>query len=111
MSESLEEKLARMQEEKAAIKAKSDNKLVGEFTGNAEETKDFSEIAKEFKARKEQEAQSVNFEYRKDTIYIRSDIYSAFNALCVRQGQKKQFVNEALSDFIMKKYKEMEEGK
>lgn len=107
MNETLEERIKRLQEEKEASKAANESKLVDEFTGGGSEPVSFEEIAKELEKRKDAEVKSKLTGYRKDTIYIREDIYAAFNALCIKQGQKKAFVNEALSDFIMKKYREM----
>lgn len=109
MSETLEERIKRLQEEKEAAKAANESKLVEEFTGS--EPVSFEEIAKELEKRKDAEVKSKLTGFRKDTIYIREDIYAAFNALCIKQGQKKAYVNEALSDFIMKKYREMEADK
>ena len=110
VSETLEEKIKRMQAEKEAVKSGAEKKLMDEFTGNAAPQKDMSQIAEELKARKEKMEKSKLDGYKKDTLYIRSDIYDAFNALCVKQGQKKTYVNEALHDFVLKKYKEMEKG-
>lgn len=105
-NETLKERLAKMQEEKAAVKSKAEEKLVDEFTGV--DTDNFSKIAEELKQRKaEEENKSKNDDHVKDTIYIQRDIYEAFQALCIKQGDKKKFINEALKDYIIKRYNQL----
>ena len=73
-----------------------------------QEAPDFAKIAEELQQRHEQEKRSLNDRYIKDTIYIEENIYKAFNALCTERGMKKQLVNEALADFVQKKYRELQ---
>ena len=69
---------------------------------------DLTEIADKLEARKKQLVKSDNDGYVKMTIYVREDVARAFNALITRRGQQKQFVNEALKDFIEKKIRELD---
>lgn len=85
-------------------------KVISEIIHQEQETPDFAKIAEELQQRHEQEKRSLNTGYVKDTIYIEENIYKAFNALCTERGMKKQFVNQALADFIQKKYKELQQN-
>lgn len=99
----LDEKLER-------LKGKKDGKteVIDEFIGNKDEVSQMAQIAEALKKQKEQEQSSLNENYVKDTIYIQQDIHAAFNALCIKQGDKKKYANEAFRDFVMKKYKQMQ---
>lgn len=88
-------------------KIENKKEVIQKIIHQEEETPDFSKIAEELAQRHEEEKHSLNDAHVKDTIYIQEDIYKAFNSLCVKRGDKKQFVNEALADFIVKKYKEI----
>ena len=108
--ESVSEKLARMQRETGAagsteITEKADlvDQLAHEETGKP----DFTEIAKKLEERKAQEAKGENEGFVKMTIYIREDIADAFNALITKRGQQKEYANQALSDFVEKKIREL----
>lgn len=108
--ESAEERIARMKREreeasKKAAGAKSD--LVGQLTHETAGEPDFAKLAKKLQERKEMEAKGENEDHVKLTIYVRKDIYDSFNALITKRGQQKQFVNQALSDFIQKKAREL----
>ena len=69
-----------------------------------EEKPDVMKMAAELEAQKEERV-SENAGYVKDTIYIREDLYNAMQALCVKQGDKKKFVNQAYEDYLTKEYK------
>ena len=75
-----------------------------------EEKTDFSKIAQELQERHEKEAVGANENYVKDTLYIESDIYKAFNALCVKRGDKKIHVNRALAEYVEREYKKLKKG-
>lgn len=81
--------------------------VINAITKGEEDKKDFKKMAEELKKIKEETKNSVLTGYRKDTIYIREDLHDAFNALCVKHGDKKAYANEAIEDFLIKKYKEM----
>lgn len=68
---------------------------------------DFTEIAKKLEERQAAERKGENEGYTKMTIYIRDDILAGFNALITRRGQQKEFANQAVSDFVLKKTKEL----
>lgn len=106
--ETVQEKLARMQreaEENATGNENSD--LVSQLTHENDGEPDFTEIAKKLEARKAKEHKGENEGHVKLTIYVRQDIYDSFNALVTKRGQQKQFVNQALSDFVQKKVREL----
>ena len=100
----LDEKLQRL---KASRKEEPKSDMVDEFTGAKDPQDEMMRIAAELKKQKEEKKSSLNNDYVKDTIYIRSDIYEAFNALCIKQGDKKKYANEAFKDFVLKKYNQM----
>lgn len=109
--ETAAERIARMKKEKEAAQAASqENKkedLVGQLTHENDGSPDFTELAKKLEERKAQEAKGENEGHTKMTIYVRDDIYKSFNALITKRGQQKQFINQALSDFIQKKSREL----
>lgn len=72
------------------------------------ETIDMAAIAEQLQQQRSEEPVSANDGYTKDTLYIENDLFRAFNALCVKRGDKKKFVNEAIRDFVLKKYREMQ---
>lgn len=104
----LQDRLAGLQQEKETIKGNS-GKVISGIISQEQETPDFARIAEELQQRHEQEKRSLNDSYVKDTIYIEENIYKAFNALCTERGMKKQLVNEALADFVQKKYRELQQ--
>lgn len=112
-NETAAERIARMKREKEeAEKAAQEKKtatteLVGQLTHDDDGAPDFTDMAAKLEAIKAQEAKGENEGYVKMTIYVREDISRSFNALITKRGQQKQFVNQALSDFIMKKSKEL----
>lgn len=107
-NESAVERLARMKREKEAAKATApDTDLVGQLTHENDGEPDFTEIAKKLQERKAQEAKGENDGYVKMTIYIREDIAASFNALITKRGQQKEFANQAFSDFVAKKIREL----
>ncbi|MBQ9169153.1 MAG: hypothetical protein IJX67_12230 [Oscillospiraceae bacterium] len=102
------ERIERMKREKEASRATTpEDALVSQLTHESDGEPDFSEIAKKLEERKAQEAKGENENHVKMTIYVRSDIAASFNALITKRGQQKSFVNQALSDFILKKSKEL----
>lgn len=113
--ETAQERIARMQreKEKAAKAAHESQKgsqntdLVGQLTHEKDGSPDFTEIAKKLEERKAQEARGENEGHVKMTIYVREDIARSFNALITKRGQQKQYVNQALSDFVQKKSREL----
>ena len=109
--ETTAERIARLQREKeAAKKASEENQnadLVSQLTHETDGTPDFSDLAEKLEERKAQEAKGENEGHTKMTIYVRNDIYRSFNALITKRGQQKAFVNQALSDFIQKKSREL----
>lgn len=101
----LQEKLNQMK----AGSGQQDKKRVIDGIVNPEvEQPDFEKMAKELMDRHQKEAKSVNDGYTKDTVYIRTDLYKAFNALVTQRGMKKELMNEAIADFVLKKYKEIQ---
>ena len=105
----LDEKLKELEKQKEEV-GKNKKDVVNNIVTGEDSEVNFKEIANQLKERKENEAESLNDPnlYVKDTIYIEKDIYEAFNALCLKRGDKKQFTNEALRDYVKKKYKELQ---
>ena len=104
----LQDRLAGLQQDKDTIKGNS-GKVISGIISQEQETPDFAKIAEELQQRHEQEKRSLNDSYVKDTIYIEENIYKAFNALCTERGMKKQLVNEALADYVKKRYRELQQ--
>lgn len=109
--ETAAERLARMKREKEAAQESNQEKngapLVGQLTHETDGSPDFSDLAKKLEERKAQESKGENEGHVKMTIYVRDDIARSFNALITKRGQQKAFVNQALSDFIQKKSREL----
>jgi len=109
--ESAAERIARMKREKEAAQEANQEKqgadLVGQLTHETDGMPDFTEIAKKLEERKAQEAKGENDGFVKMTIYIREDIAKGFNALITKRGQQKEYANQAFSDFIQKKSREL----
>ena len=106
-------RLQKIGENKEAVQAAqnaSQRAVIANLTGAEEQAElDYTQIAKELAERQKAvtEQKGLNDGYTKDTIYIRDDLYAAFNALCVERGDKKRYANEAIEDFIKKKYAEL----
>lgn len=79
------------------------------MTEQKDEAPDFAQIAADLQKYHEEEKHSPNDGHVKDTIYIQEDIAKSFNALCIKRGDKKKFVNQALADFVLKKHKELKQ--
>lgn len=103
----MKNRLENLKKEKDAIKG-NPGKVINGILHQEQETPDFAKIAEELQQRHAEEKRSLNDSYIKDTIYIEENIYKAFNALCTERGMKKQLVNEALADFVQKKYRELQ---
>lgn len=100
------ERLKREKEESRESK-KDTADLVSQLTHESSGEPDFSEIAKKLEERKAQEAKGENEGHVKMTIYVREDLARSFNALITKRGQQKEFVNQALQDFVQKKIREL----
>lgn len=104
----LKNRLENLQKDKETIVGRP-GMVINGIISQEQDTPDFAKIAEELQQRHEQEKRSLNDTYIKDTIYIEENIYKAFNALCTERGMKKQLVNEALADFVQKKYRELQQ--
>lgn len=104
----MKDRLNKIKQEQGTIKG-NPAKVIGGIIKQEQETPDFAKIAEELQKRHAEESRSLNSGYVKDTIYIDENIYKAFNALCTERGMKKQLVNEALADFVQKKYRELQQ--
>lgn len=112
--ETAAERIARMKREKEAAQAaaqtaktETDPNLVSMMVHETDGSPNFDELAKKLEEMKEREAKGENEGHVKMTIYVREDIARSFNALITKRGQQKLFVNQALSDFIQKKSREL----
>lgn len=85
--------------------------MIGGIVSQEEEKTDFEKIAQELEERQKKEAISMNSDYVKDTLYIQKDLYKAFNALCIKRGDKKQHVNRAIAEYVQKEYKRIQKEK
>lgn len=101
------EQIAAMKREKEAASKVNPTELVGQLTHEDSVEPDFTEIAKKLEERQATEKKGENEGYTKMTIYIRDDILAGFNALITKRGQQKEFANQAISDFVLKKIKEL----
>lgn len=105
------ERLNSLQQQKEHFVQPGDKaELVNKMMNQEKETIDMKAIAEALQEQHKEKAQGLNEGFTKDTLYIENDIYDAFNALCVNRGDKKKYVNEALRDFVLKKYKELSKG-
>lgn len=86
-------------------------RVIDGITRQEEEKTDFEKIAQELEERKRKESVGLNDDYVKDTIYIQKDLYKAFNALCIKRGDKKHHVNRAISEYVQKEYKRTQKNK
>lgn len=106
----LQDRLAGLQQEKETIKGNS-GKVISGIISQEQETPDFARIAEELKQRHEREARSLNDGFVKMTIYVDENIAKAFNSLCVKRGDQKEYINAALADYIQKRYRELQAEK
>lgn len=108
--ETTQERLERMKREREEQKkaGSTDTNLVEQLTHEDAGEPNFAEIAKKLRERQEQETKGENEGYTKMTIYIRDDVARAFSALVTKRGQQKEFANQALSDFVQKKIRELD---
>ena len=107
--ESAAERLERLKREKAEAKqtAKDTPDLLGQLTHESAGELDFEKVARQLEERKAQESKGENDGYVKMTIYIEENLAKAFNALITKRGQQKEFANQALRDFVAKKFREL----
>ena len=103
----LQDRLAGLQQEKETIKGNS-GKVISGIINQEQETPDFAKIAEELQQRHAEEARSLNDGYVKMTIYVEENIAKAFNSLCVKRGDQKEYLNEALAQYVQKRYKELQ---
>ena len=108
-SESVQERLARIQRDTKEAKESSNEtaNLVSQLTHESDGEPDFDEIAKKLQARKE-EVQDETKSNIKMTIYIEEPVAKSFMALCVKRGDQRRFATEAFKDFVRKKTKELD---
>lgn len=109
MKESVQERLERMKREKEAAQAAAQANANPD-PGSHHETDgspNFEELAKKLEERKAKVAKGENEGHVKMTIYVKGDVAKSFNALITKRGQQKEFVNQALRDFVQKKAREL----
>ena len=109
--ETMQERIERMKKEKEAAQNNNKTAIISQLAHEQDATVDFEKIKAEFAKLQEERDPGANEGYTKDTIYIKDSIYEAFNALCVNRGDKKKYVNQAMQDFVLKKYRELQQGK
>lgn len=83
------------------------NELAGQLNHENDGDPDFAELAVKLEERKQKEARGENDGHVKMTIYVEENLAKSFNALITKRGQQKQFINEAIRDFVQKKAKEL----
>lgn len=109
--ETTAERIARMQREKEAAKKAAEGSqnsdLVSQLTHETDGAPDFEALARKLEERKATEARGENAGHIKMTIYVEESLARSFNALITRRGQQKEFVNQALRDFVQKKAREL----
>ena len=101
----INERLSAIQKESVETPDKSG--LVPKLLHQQEEPTDLSAIAEELQKHHEENAIGENEGYIKDTIYIREDLYKAFQALCLKRGDKKKHANAAYEQYILNEYKKL----
>ena len=107
----INERLNSLQQKKEQFAHNGDKgELVSKIMNQEEEATSLDAIAKELQERREAEAVGENEGYVKDTIYIRKDIYEAFNALCIKRGDKKKHANAALERYVLEEYRKIQKG-
>ena len=80
---------------------------VGQINHENDGEPDFAELAVKLEERKQKEARGENDGHVKMTIYVEENLAKSFNALITKRGQQKQFINQAIRDFVQKKAKEL----
>jgi hypothetical protein len=80
---------------------------VGQLDHENDGEPDFAELAVKLEERKQKEARGENDGHVKMTIYVEENLAKSFNALITKRGQQKQFINQAIRDFVQKKAKEL----
>lgn len=108
----INERLNSLQQKKEELTTHNGDKgeLVNKIMNQDEEVTSLDAIAKELQERREAEAVGENEGYVKDTIYIRKDIYEAFNALCLKRGDKKKHANAAFERYVLEQYRKIQKG-
>ena len=109
-NDKLQDRLAGLQKEKETIKSNT-GKVINGIITQEQETPDFAKIAEELQQRHAEEKHSLNDKHVKMTIYVEENIAKAFQSLCIKRGDQKEYINAALSDYIQKRYKEMQAEK
>lgn len=110
----INERLKKIAETKKANEEKQNHaqdEMLSHMTEQKDDTPDFAKIAEDLQKRHEEEAESLNSGHVKYTIYVEENIANAFQALCLRRGDQKKYINEALADFVTKKHKEIQAEK
>ena len=106
--ETAQERLERMKREREEAKAAAPNEeIVNQLTHESDGEPDFTELAKKLEERKSREAKGENEGHVKMTIYVEESLAKSFNALITKRGQQKEFVNQALAEFVKRKAKEL----
>lgn len=105
----INERLSSIEKSKEHINT-GKSEFVHKLVTQEEEPRSLEDIAKELQERREAEAVGENEGYVKDTIYIRKDIYEAFNALCLKRGDKKKHANAAFERYVLAEYKKIQKG-
>ena len=108
-NESAAERIERLKKEKEAAKVLNrETPLVDQLTHESNGEPDFNAIAEKLEERKKTEAKGENEGHVKMTIYVEESLARSFNALITKRGQQKEFINQALRDFVTKKIKELD---
>lgn len=102
------ERLSSLQQQKEHFTPGDKGELVHKMMNQEKEDVSLDDIARELQERREAEATGENEGYVKDTIYIRKDIYDAFNALCLKRGDKKKHANAAFERYVLEEYKKLQ---
>lgn len=103
--ETMQERMERLKRE--AEKAK-ETPVARTIAQGEDADTDFEKIAEAFAAMQPEHPQ-VKPEEVKVTLYIDAQVYAAFEKLCVARGDKKRNTNAALAEFVLKRYREMQE--
>lgn len=108
--ETTAERIARMKREKEAAKEAEKGKtdIVSQLTHESDGEPDFAALAEKLKKRHEEEKTSVMAGTVKYTIYVDEPIATAFNSLCLKRGDQRRYINQALKDFVLKKSRELD---
>ena len=83
--------------------------VIHQIVHQEEDRTDFEKIAEELQQRHEEEKHSLNDKHVKMTIYVEENIAKAFYSLCVKRGDQKEYINQALAEFVKKRYKELQQ--